>query len=334
MYGTDMKARRFISLLLTCLVAQAAWGQVLTDGISGKDRIERLQFIEVLSSHGDTLLVETDTVGRFEIDPSWMERLHGTVYLKPLVDRPKPKLTMVNPFDSINVYRCGRSRFLSQDFVFNTNQDEPVIYYDPETILLKESVIRARRGTRFQDKVLGALDSLNILKSPEWVCVHGDVKYINDYRGYSHHPGGTPFFHYNGERLLPKRGEAYKVSLIVWDDYHKKWWDLVCKYAPIVYPGPQYTEDDLLEMYGMKKAQGYHPKREFYEPDAHDLASSTPDYRNLLQWKPTVLTDENGIVEIPFAASDVNTEFFGVVEALDGLGLIGCQTFSFRVIKQ
>ena len=333
MCGTNMKARRFISLLLTSLVAQVAWGQFLTDGISGKDRIERLQFIEVISSHGDTLLVETDTLGRFEIAPSWMERLQGTVYLKPLVDKPKPKLTMVNPFDSINVHRRGRARYLSQDFVFNTSRDEPVLYYDPETILLKESVIRARRGTRFQDKVLGGLDSLCILGNPEWVCVHGDVKYINDYHGYSHHPGGTPFFHYDGERLAPKRGEAYRICLIVWDDYHKKWWDLVCKYGPLIYPGPQYTEDELLEIYGMSKAQGYHPKREFYEPDTHDLASSTPDYRNLLQWRPAVLTDENGVAEITFEASDVNTEFIGIIEAVDGIGGIGTRTFTFRVYK-
>ena len=59
----------------------------------------------------------------------------------------------------------------------------------------------------------------------------------------------------------------------------------------------------------------------------------TPDYRNLLQWRPSVLTDENGVAEIPFSASDVNTEFVGLVEAVDGMGLIGAQTFTFRVLK-
>ena len=71
-----------------------------------------------------------------------------------------------------------------------------------------------------------------------------------------------------------------------------------------------------------------------YQPDELDLASPTPDFRNLLQWQPAVLTDENGVAEIPFAASDVNTEFIGIAEAVDGMGLIGCQTFIFRVIKQ
>ena len=58
-----------------------------------------------------------------------------------------------------------------------------------------------------------------------------------------------------------------------------------------------------------------------------------PDPRNTLQWKPNVLTDENGKAEISFTASDVNTEFIGIVEAIDGNGLMGCQTFTFRVIR-
>ncbi len=87
-------------------------------------------------------------------------------------------------------------------------------------------------------------------------------------------------------------------------------------------------------MYGFWKAQGYYPKREFYQPDEFDLQSSLADPRNLLQWQPEVITDENGLAEIPFAASDVNTEFIGIVEAIDGNGLMGYQIFSFRVMKE
>ena len=101
----------------------------------------------------------------------------------------------------------------------------------------------------------------------------------------------------------------------------------------IVYSGPQYTEEELLKKYGMWKAQGYYPKREFYEPDSIDLMTPTPDPRNTLQWKPAILTDESGKAEVPFMASDVNTEFIGIVEAVDGSGLLGYQTFTFRVIK-
>ena len=43
--------------------------------------------------------------------------------------------------------------------------------------------------------------------------------------------------------------------------------------------------------------------------------------------------DENGVAEITFAAFDVNTEFIGIVEAVDGLGAVGSQTFTIRVFK-
>ena len=330
-----MKRRIVISLFLTALAAVPAVGQgrqVLTDGIIGRDGIERLQYIHAFSPKSDTLLVEADTLGRFEIDSEMMELLPGSIYLKPLVQKPKAKLVLENPFDSIHIFRRGRLRDLVQNRLTRQDENYPVFQYGSGVTVLNEAIVKARRSARFQDKVLGDLDSLTILDCPEWVCVHGDIKYINDYHGFTHHPGNGPFDPYRGERLVPKRGESYRVSILVYD--LPIWWrDDACHYGPIVYYGPYYTEEDLLEMYGMSKAQGYHPKREFYEPDALDLASPTPDYRNLLQWRPAVLTDENGVAEIPFAASDVNTEFVGLVEAVDGTGLMGTQTFTFRIIK-
>ena len=89
-----------------------------------------------------------------------------------------------------------------------------------------------------------------------------------------------------------------------------------------------------MKIYGLSKTQGYYPQREFYEPDPLERYSPSPDPRNLLQWRPAVVTDENGVAEIPFAASDLNTEFVGIVEAIDGAGLMGCQMFTFRVLKR
>ena len=40
------------------------------------------------------------------------------------------------------------------------------------------------------------------------------------------------------------------------------------------------------------------------------------------------------LCEITFAASDLNTEFICIVEAIYGSGLMGCQTFTFRVLKK
>ena len=133
---------------------------------------------------------------------------------------------------------------------------------------------------------------------------------------------------------MPKRGESYLPVKLV--EQGGVWVNLVEKMGSIVYygpEGPKVSEKGLLSNYGMETAQSYYPQREFYEPDPQERYSPTPDPRTLLQWRPAVLTDENGVAEIPFITSDLNSEFIGIVEAIDGSGLLGCQTFSFRVIK-
>ena len=324
-----MSIKQIISAFLMTFVALSAKGQILVDGISGRDRIVRLQFIQVLSPQGDTCLVMSDSLGRFEIDPDLMDRMRGNVYLKPMVGKPRGKLTLDSPFDSIDVYRQGRIRYLSQNLIFAKEDEESVFYYDPETTLLKESVVSAKRNSIARDKVTSHLDSLAILSCPEWEC---DCGGLNDYHGYSCHPVGSPMAaNYTGKRHAPKRGKMY--DLIKWEPVGPNGEWAITQMSEIIYPGPDYTEEDLLKMNGMWKTKGYFPKREFYQPDELDLASPTPDFRNILQWQPAVLTDENGMAEIPFAASDVNTEFIGLIEAVDGMGLLGCQTLTFRVIK-
>ena len=332
-----MRMRRIILVFLITLAAIPAMGQgrlVLADGIAGRDRIERMQFIQVFSPQSDTSFVVSDSLGHFEVDPDLMLEMWGNVYLKPLVPKPKPKLTFVDPFDSINFHRQGRERYLSLNQAFASEKEEDVFYFDPDVTVLREATVKAGRYGVVRDKVTGYLDSLSLLASPEWVCEHG---FLNDWHGYSHHPEACVGCSLVAkEHLAPKRGEVYHVvKYIPWPGHPDGLWmvDMNDRPHDVVYYGPQYTEEELLEMYGMSKAQGYHPKREFYEPDTIDLATPTPDYRNLLQWRPAVLTDENGVAEIPFAASDVNTEFVGLVEAVDGTGLLGAQIYTFRVMK-
>ena len=341
-----MNARRTILLLLTALAAIPAMGQgrqVLTDGISGKDRLERYLFIQAISPQGDTCMVMTDSLGRFEIDAEMMGLLPGNVYLKPMTAKPKAKLSVESPFDTIETYRRGRTRYLSLNNMVEQEEEEP-FYYDPDVTVLSEARVRARGNTIARDKVTGYLDSLAILSTGAWVCdcewaEEGVKGFLNDYNGYTHHPEGsflaTEYFGQGRKRMHPIRGHKY--ALIKFEHFPespKGEVYVVSEFIPdFTYTGPDLSEEDLLEIYGMWKAQGYYPRREFYEPDEVDLTSSTPDYRNLLQWQPAVITDENGVAEIPFSASDVNTEFIGIIEAIDGTGLLGAQTFTFRVIK-
>ena len=312
--------------------------EILSDGVSGKDLITRTQFIQVFSPQSDTCLVMTDSIGRFEISPVMMDTMRGNIYLKPMVKSPKPRLSLANPFDSIGYYQQGRQRYLTQNHIFETANGDRDITDGFGTVVLKDVYVTAKRRSPYRDKVTGYLDSLAIMASGEWVCdCHaGSAKgFLNNYHGYSHHPEGYyPAPTHKVKHLMPKRGETYKLIKYIPGGPNGRWLlDMDDPPHDIVYSGPQYTEEELLKKYGISKAQGYYPHREFYEPDTFDLSSTTPDPRNSLQWKPAILTDEEGNAEIAFMASDVNTEFIGIVEALDGTGLMGCQTFTFRVVR-
>ncbi len=348
---------------------------LLTDGVDGilttrREVSLKTQVINVYAPQVDTsLVILTDTAGRFTIDPQMMDQIPGNIYLNDLLtDKYKAKISVVNMFDTINGYRPNLPRYMVNNHFIQTNNLGRMKIDDDNAILLKEVVVKGREGLTYRDKETGFLDSLAVLQSGEWLCDCDSVMpYLNDYYGYSHHPKWSPQeAHYFGGRRIPKRGEQYQLILIeetcikadsqgqlpIFLEPYKsdpmkptrasrtKRSDLIVwlpRDAPrrgFIYPGPQYNEKQLLEKYGIAKVQGYYPKREFYQPDSFDLQSSLPDPRNLLQWQPEVITDNNGMAEIPFAASDINTEFIGIVEAIDGNGLMGCQTFSFRVLKK
>ena len=321
---------------------------LLTDGVIGMLTIQRgnnskMQIVNAFSPQGDTCSILTDSSGRFEIVPQQMREMQGKIYLKPfLTDKYKAKVSVENPFDTINLFRQGREHYLPQNHILETDNGEQFVFSDDKVILLDDVVVKAKRGKIQRDKVTGFLDSLANVEGmgPEWVCFHvnqndfTDTLFIlNDYYpDFTAHPVNR---HCDNDIGKPIPGKTYTVLKVhTYIDGVGREGGVYYNMMQIVYPKRTYTDEQLMKMYGLSRTQGYYPKREFYEPDSFDLASSAPDPRNLLQWQPSVMTDDNGVAEISFAASDVNTEFIGIVEAIDGSGLMGCQTFSFRVLKK
>ena len=316
---------------------------LLTDGLIGKqttrlDTDGKIMVIKAFSSKGDTCFIFTDSLGRFEIDAQLMDKMPGNIYLKPLLtDKYKAQLTIFNPFDTINEYRRNIPSYIVDNHFVNTTEAVQVVTNDAKTVLLDEVVISAKRRPQYRDKVTGYLDSLANADcvGPEYVCVHGwfdgeTRAFLNDYReGYTSHPWGEIC---NRKHTKPIPGEKYLMVKLVGDGVRGVW--VVTEQIEIVYPKQRFTDEQLLKMYGLSRVKSYYPKREFYQPDSFDLASPLADPRNLLQWQPEVFTDDNGTAEIPFAASDVNSEFIGIVEAIDGNGLMGYQTFTFKVMKK
>ena len=321
---------------------------LLTDGVSGvltikRDNGYKVQIVNTFSPQGDSCTILTDSLGRFVIDPQLMRKMPGRIYLKPfLTDRYKAKLFFASPFDTISAYRLDRPQYLAQNHIFESDNGEQIVFSDDKVVLLEDVVVKAKRKAVYHDKVTGFLESLANVEGmgTEWVCFHVNRDDITDtmfilndyYPDFTAHPGTRHCYNDIGKPIPGKTYTVLKNHIYI-DDVGREC-GVYYNMMQIVYPKRTYSDEQLLKMYGLSKAQGYYPKREFYEPDPLERYSPSPDPRNLLQWRPAVLTNENGVAEIPFTASDVNTEFIGIVEAIDGKGLIGCQTFTFRVLKK
>ena len=315
---------------------------LLTDGVCGMQTTRRdidgkIQVLKAFSSKGDTCFIFTDSLGKFELVAQLMDKIPGNIYIKPLLlDKYKAEISIVNPFDTINEYRRNLLQYIVDNHLISTTDTKQMVTNDDKTVLLNEVVINGKRRPQYRDKVTGFLDSLANADcvGPEYVCVHewfnGEKHaFLNDYReGYTSHPWGDIC---NRKHTKPIPGEKYLMVKFKGDGVRGSW--VLIEQMEIIYPKQKFTDKQLLEMYGLTRVKGYYPKREFYQPDSFDLASPIADPRNLLQWQPQVITDENGNAEIPFAASDVNSEFIGIVEAIDGNGLMGYQTFNFQVFK-
>jgi hypothetical protein len=78
--------------------------------------------------------------------------------------------------------------------------------------------------------------------------------------------------------------------------------------------------------------KGFYPIKQFYSPVYDKEADKLfPDNRKTLFWKPNVLTNEKGEIEISFYTSDIQSTFIGQLEGTNGNGLLGANLFKINV---
>lgn len=298
------------------------------------------QVIQVFGPSGDSQFLWTDSVGNFSVPVSVMNTLRGGyVYIKPLLGKEfKPHLTLSDGTVLIDSIRKSKKSYLSYlNNVEKEKGDVEPIMTPAGTVLLNEVLVTRKRRMPFRDKFMGRLDSLAQFNlNTAWVCPDGSqepgtVGHLNDYwEGYTHHPAGSPGANYGGKRLKPEIGKRYElIKYLPRED--GEWY--LADITSIVYQGQLYTDEELLRMNNITRVKGYYGQREFYTPDSAEMLSPLPDARNTLLWSPSVQTDKNGDATVPFRTSDINTQFVGVVEGTDGLGLLGSGTFEFHVSK-
>ncbi len=302
----------------------------------GRKEVEGMeQFVQVFGPEGNAEMTQTDASGYFVVSANQMEKLRGGyVYIKPLLDkdRYKPSIAFEDLFGQADSLRKARQAYCSirQPERVSKEPDYLRIGIDG-SILLSEVTVTAEKARIFRDKFMGRLDSLAQADlNGAWVCEDctNPYPFLNDYKGYSHHPACCP---YDGKKSAPVIGESYE--LIKYEPVGPDGVWIVTDIQFITYDGPEFTEEELLRMNNIYRTKGYYSKREFYQPDIFDMRSPLPDARNTLLWLPNLVTDENGEAEAEFYCSDINTGFIGVVEGTDGQGLLGTGQCEFRVVR-
>lgn len=323
----------------------------LTDEIAGTQTVrsnkknindqKSEQLIQVSGPEGNSLFVWTDSAGRFTVDQNMMKELQGGyVYLKPMLsEKFKPELEIDDLFSAIDAVRSKRRNYYP---IIDLLQDEkertfthPVVSQD-STILLDEITITGKGRKPFRDKFMGRLDSLAQKDLGPWVCAHG---WLENYKeGYTHHhdPRYCPSPDDGEPRTVPVIGKTYSIMKAEYFPCSASggWCFKPIDRQKVVYQGVIYSEEELLRMNNLWRTKGYYSVREFYQPDEVDMQLSIPDARNTLIWAPSVITDDRGEATVSFYCSDINTEFIGLAEGVDGSGLLGTARCQFRVIRK
>ena len=297
------------------------------------------QVIQVFGPSGDSQFLWTDSVGNFSVPVSVMNTLRGGyVYIKPLLGKEfKPHLTLSDGTVLIDSIRKSKKSYQSYlNNVEKEKKDAELVTTQTGTVLLNEVLVTRKRRIPFRDKFMGRLDSLVNINLGPWVCKHG---FLENYKeGYSHLMGDerapVQCAQHSRDTLNVRRKPVIgKVYRIIKYEPNTQGISIVKDVEDIKYEGPIYTDEELLRMNNITRVKGYYGQREFYTSDSVEMLSPLPDARNTLLWSPSVLTDKNGDATVPFWTSDINTQFMGVVEGTDGLGLLGSNTFEFHVSK-
>ena len=324
------------AMLADCFLSDEIKGrQILGKKKKQKELGNGEQLLQVSGPNAENRFVLIDSLGKFVVPTDLMLGLRGGyVYLKPMLDKDeyKPSIVVEESFSKVDSLRKSCPSYfpyMNPSQVLSELQfDYPVISQD-SSILLSEITVTGKTGRVFRDKMMGRLDSLYQEDFGPWVCKHG---WLENYKeGYTHHhdPRYVPFPDDGEPRTKPVIGKTYNIMKA---KYFGRAFEPV-DYQKVIYEGPVYTEEELLRMNNLWRVKGYYGTREFYQPDELDMQSPIPDARNVLLWKPDIVTDEKGEAEVEFFCSDINTSFVGVMEGTDGLGNLGTSQCEFRVLK-
>ncbi|MGN6264414.1 MAG: hypothetical protein ACTHM5_02020 [Ginsengibacter sp.] len=260
------------------------------------------------------------SAGRFYLTPENLA-IGPRLFIKYFSEKDH-QIKIANPFAAIKMAEATHY----PEYLFTKKyleQKKPII--DTSDALQYEKTLEevtvVAKGRGYSDRYLGYLDSIAKYEgNTDYVCRLNPKGYLN-----------CPWC---GSSLnKPVEGQEYpvfigtrKVTSHVVDG-----WIKAEETKHVIYHYPKYTEEELLKKFKMGVTKGYFQSKEFYEPNYDKANSSVPDNRNTLAWNPTIVTDKNGEATFHFFCSDIRSRFIGVVEGVNGEGLLGVGKFNFNV---
>lgn len=260
-----------------------------------------------------TQLAATDVAGRFYLAPENL--LIGPRFFIKYLSEKEYRVKITDPFDNIKtaearyspVYALAEKYLPQEKTVIDTGD---LLQYGKT--LAAVTVLAKGRG--YSDKYMGYLDSV--------ARYEGNTDYVGAC-GWLNCPDGPT-------DIKPIEGKKYNVFASSVKT-HRKVVLTSDNYRTVIYQYPKFTEEELLQKFKMSVVKGYYQSREYYEPDYDKENNSVPDDRNTLAWNPSIVTDANGEAIISFFSSDIHSRFIGIIEGVDGEGLLGVNKFNFSV---
>ena len=288
--------------------------KVLSEILNGKvikktktsDTLNPQKFIQYatpkhLKGYSIRFLDENDT---FKILPRDLEKASGMyLYLRLFPNKLQEKylIKVDNDFKNLNAFKKTRNITYPHTILKEKDRIMLIPFRVHDDFALYEVTFKAKLKGVFRDKYIGSLNDL----IAGYICEHGFLNCKNHF-----------------SRVRPRPGQTYKK---------REGGIIVTKIYPNLKKG--YTDEDLLEVFNVVGVKGYYKNKIFYEPTytLEEQKNGLPDFRNTLLWKPNIITDKNGKAVVDFYCSDLDAKFLGEIEGLDNNGLLGGETFEFKV---
>lgn len=315
-------------------IAMGNFKRLITDTLKGQLYAKRKKAVDKISNQylisfpgykqSAKNILETDSLGRFTIlreQLQYPQRCY--VYFKLIYGKDDIGIEIKDlAWDTLRVL-LERGNLVYP--IESRTRKEPIdgerIQAFTADVSLGDVVVSTQKKQVFRDKYLGTLDSIAKYDGNfDYVCSSGILNcpvHENNCDDCKRPIEGETYGQYMGFKWIGNR-KSYTFSSISYRQYSL----------------PQYTEQELLEKFHLSVVKNYYPTKKFYEPIYRDNTwNDIQDYRNTLYWKPDVITNTLGEAELTFYTSDINTKFTGIIEGVDGSGLLGHTFVDFQVIK-